>query len=163
MIAALALVVVLLVGFIIYSLMSSKSKTSGSSGSAQYKSTPRATTTSSSAASAPDDDEVTRVRVAGPRLIRTMGGLKVGDEMAINGVITIGRGGASTIKFNDAEMSSVHAEFRVEGDKAMVTDLGSTNGSFLNSARIDDHVSIPLNDGDQIKLGTTVFIFKQFQ
>ena len=157
MIVALAFAIVLLVGFIVYTVYASKPKPVAS----PSKTTSRQATT---AASSPDDDEeATRVRVAGPRLIRTMGGLKVGDEMPINGFLTIGRGGNSTIRFNDAEMSTNHAEFRVEADKAMVIDLGSTNGTFLNSKRLDANQATPLNDGDQIKVGTTIFLFKQFQ
>ncbi len=158
MVVLLVVLLVLLIGFIAYTVLSPKSNASSTAASPQTRSKP-----SAPAASASDDEEATRVRVAGPRLVRTMGGLKVGDEMQISGFVTIGRGQEATFRFNDAELSGVHAEFRLDAGLPIVTDLGSTNGTFVNGERIGAHSSVPLKEGDQIKLGSTVLIYKLAQ
>jgi pSer/pThr/pTyr-binding forkhead associated (FHA) protein len=159
MVYLLLVVLVLLIGFIAYTLVSSKSnsKTPAAQAPSAGKSN------SKIAASAPDDEEATQVRVAGPRLVRTIGGLKLGDDMPINGVLSIGRAQGCTYKFNDAELSSNHAEFRLEGGIPMVTDLGSTNGTFINGSKIEAHLPVPLKEGDQVKVGTIILIFKNTQ
>ena len=161
MIALLIAVLVLLLGFIGYTIFASKGKATTPTATPQAR--PKSTAASSSPASAVEDEEATRVRVAGPRLVRTMGGLKVGDEMQISGVVTIGRGQSATFRFNDAELSSVHAEFRLDAGLPIVTDLGSTNGTFVNGERIEANSTVALKEGDQIKVGTTVLVYKLAQ
>jgi pSer/pThr/pTyr-binding forkhead associated (FHA) protein len=107
-----------------------------------------------------DEDEGTRVRIAGPRLIRTMGGLNVGDEMPIGMGLTIGRGQQCSITLHDQEMSSLHAEFKVKHGEAQVTDLGSTNGTFVNGVQIAPNVMTPLKNNDEIRLGMTHLVYK---
>jgi pSer/pThr/pTyr-binding forkhead associated (FHA) protein len=40
-------------------------------------------------------------------------------------------------------------------------DLNSTNGSFLNEARLAPGQPVPLQNGDQIRLGTLVMVFQE--
>ena len=162
MIAILIAALLALIGFVAYWMLMSKSTNSSSTAAPKNVSKPSASR-SVPTPSVDDEDEVTRVRVAGPRLIRTMGGLKVGDEMPISNAMTIGRGQGSTIRLNDAELSSIHAEFRMESGLPVVTDMGSTNGTFVNSERIEPHISVCLKDGDQIKIGATNLVFKASQ
>jgi len=160
MTVVLIIVAVLLVGFIAYTVLKSKPKP----GAVVYNQSPAPKASKPGPSAPPDDeDEVTRVRIAGPRLIRTMGGLRVGDELPINGFVTIGRGQSSTLKFADGEMSSTHAEFRADKGKTVVIDLASTNGTFVNGNRIDANAAVELQDGDQVKLGMTIFLFKNQQ
>jgi hypothetical protein len=65
-------------------------------------------------------------------------------------VLTIGRLPECTITLADTNVSRKHAEVRPEGAGFMLSDLGSTNGTFVNGARITQH---ELADGDVITFG----------
>jgi pSer/pThr/pTyr-binding forkhead associated (FHA) protein len=165
LIPILVVAIVAVLGFIGYLAVTSQSQKNGSGTSGTAPSKPQPKTSSKPAAKAPvtvddDEDEATQVRVVGPRLVRIMGGLKVGDEIPISGGVTIGRGQGCTLSLHDAEMSSKHAEVKVEAGVSVLVDLGSTNGSFLNDRQVSAHVSNPLKDGDRIRLGMTQFLFR---
>jgi S1-C subfamily serine protease len=69
-------------------------------------------------------------------------------------VITIGRDPTSGIRFDmgaDLEVSTRHAEIRQDGDAYVIMDLGSTNGTWVNGARLGGPRR--LNPGDVVKLG----------
>ncbi len=69
----------------------------------------------------------------------------------------IGRESTNDIVVRDANVSRTHAELRLERGSAWVlTDLGSTNGTFVNDHEISTHT---LSNGDRITLGTTSFVF----
>ena len=73
---------------------------------------------------------------------------------ARQGSVRIGRDPGSTIRFSGDSakvVSTHHAEIRVEGDRWVVADLGSRNGTYLNGRRV---VAVtPLKAGDVIRLG----------
>lgn len=54
----------------------------------------------------------------------------------VKDVVTIGRDVSNDIVINDAEMSRHHARLTRQGDTYTVEDLGSTNGTFVNSVRV---------------------------
>jgi hypothetical protein len=64
--------------------------------------------------------------------------------------ITIGRGLDNDIVLEDASVSRHHAEITREGGRAEVHDLGSTNGTWVNAARVT--VSL-IHPGDQLAFG----------
>ena len=57
----------------------------------------------------------------------------------------------------DTYVSSRHAEISYRNGHYHLRDLNSTNGSFVNEARITE---VALNDNDRVRLGQTTFIFK---
>jgi len=65
--------------------------------------------------------------------------------------VTIGRV-EGTLVVDDSGLSRLHAEFSRVGDDYVVRDMGSTNGTFVNDARVD-FVTL-LADGDRIRIGT---------
>ncbi len=68
--------------------------------------------------------------------------------------ITIGREAGNTIVINDAEVSRKHAQLMFQGGKYIVTDIGSTNGTFVNGQRVTgQHV---LQPGEIISLGEQI-------
>lgn len=73
-------------------------------------------------------------------------------------VITIGRGSGNDIVLPDPRVSRQHAEIRRQDDEFIITDLGSTNGTFVNGVRIEEPQ--PLRRGDRIEIGTTAFLFQ---
>jgi pSer/pThr/pTyr-binding forkhead associated (FHA) protein len=69
-------------------------------------------------------------------------------------VITIGREAGNGIVINDAEVSRKHTQFVFQGGKYIVTDLGSTNGTFVNGQRLTgQHI---LQPGEIISLGEQI-------
>ncbi|MEI7846193.1 MAG: FHA domain-containing protein [Chloroflexota bacterium] len=69
-------------------------------------------------------------------------------------VITIGREADNGIVINDAEVSRKHTQLVFQGGKFIVTDLGSTNGTFINSKRLtEQHI---LQPGEIISLGEQI-------
>ncbi len=76
------------------------------------------------------------------------------------GVVTIGRAPDNQLSLNDGQASSHHAEIRPGGQGYILIDRGSTNGTFVNEQRIDSNVPRPLNAGDRIRIGGTVFTYE---
>ncbi len=71
--------------------------------------------------------------------------------------ITIGRDVANQIQVHDTEVSRHHARIEVADDKTLrLTDLGSSNGTFVNSRKITSQV---LRSGDRVQVGRTLMIF----
>jgi diguanylate cyclase (GGDEF)-like protein len=70
-------------------------------------------------------------------------------------VIRIGRDFECDLSLNDGNVSRKHAEITRQSNGHVLVDLGSTNGTSVNGARVQSH---PLRSGDQIAIGP--FIFK---
>lgn len=67
------------------------------------------------------------------------------------GTLVLGRGVGAHLVLDDALVSRKHAQIEVSGDVALVEDLGSVNGVFVNGERIESPT--PLRDGDRIMIG----------
>jgi two-component system, cell cycle response regulator len=63
----------------------------------------------------------------------------------------IGRGQRADVRMMDEGVSREHCEILVEGEKIVLHDLGSTNGTYCRGLRIDRH---ELQDGDKILVGS---------
>jgi hypothetical protein len=70
--------------------------------------------------------------------------------------ITIGRNEENTIQISNLAVSGYHARIDVAGNDYILTDLQSTNGTFINDKRI---VSQKLSHGDNIIVGKHVILF----
>jgi pSer/pThr/pTyr-binding forkhead associated (FHA) protein len=53
-------------------------------------------------------------------------------------------------------VSRRHAAIRLQDKRLDVSDLGSSNGTFLNGTRLSAHRPYQLRDGDEIRLGQMV-------
>lgn len=69
-------------------------------------------------------------------------------------VIVIGRGEDCDVVLPERPISRRHAEIRREGNRYLLRDLGSKNGTCLNGREIDGPV--PLQDGDEIQIALRV-------
>lgn len=69
--------------------------------------------------------------------------------------VTLGRSGAD-INLDDNEASRQHAAVEILGDHAILRDLGSTNGTFVESQRIQQHV---LTNQGEFRIGSHVVMF----
>ncbi|HLB48525.1 MAG TPA: FHA domain-containing protein, partial [Anaerolineales bacterium] len=68
---------------------------------------------------------------------------------------TLGRGSECEIVLTNERISRRHASIRLESAGWAITDLGSSNGTFLNEARLEPNTAYRLAPGDQILLGGT--------
>jgi signal transduction histidine kinase len=73
------------------------------------------------------------------------------------GVTGIGRDAANQVQVHDTEVSRRHAQVEYDGAACLVTDLGSSNGTFINGKRVED--AVPLTSGDRLQLGNTMMLF----
>ncbi|MCZ2858783.1 FhaA domain-containing protein [Blastococcus sp. VKM Ac-2987] len=70
----------------------------------------------------------------------------------------IGRGTEADIRLPDTGVSRKHVDVVLDGDVAVVEDLGSTNGTLVNGRRVTRQ---PLSDGDVIRIGHSVLVYRQ--
>jgi hypothetical protein len=84
-------------------------------------------------------------------------GILNGTALTVHPGTLIGRAAGSDIQLSDAYTSSEHARIRQAGDRWMLDDLDSMNGSYLNGQRVRG--SQPLADGDTVQLGRVVLQF----
>lgn len=83
--------------------------------------------------------------------------LEAGEEVPVDSMpVAIGRGGQNEVPLEEDEFASArHARFELRRDGLWVEDIGSTNGTFVNGAR----VTTPrrLSKGDIVRVGQTDF------
>ena len=74
----------------------------------------------------------------------------------------IGRDPRCDIWLDHSGVSRRHAQIRVakSADRPLLTDLGSTNGTFLKGKKVD--APMPLADGDVIKVGSVNVKFREW-
>ncbi|MCP2093476.1 Forkhead associated (FHA) domain, binds pSer, pThr, pTyr [Actinosynnema pretiosum] len=88
------------------------------------------------------------------QLVVTQGALS-GTRITLDGKpIMIGRADDSTLVLDDDFASTRHARLSARGDEWFVEDLGSTNGTYLDRAKVTSPVRVPI--GSQIRIGKTV-------
>lgn len=77
-----------------------------------------------------------------------------GQQYLLTGPVTVlGRGGDADIILEDTGVSRHHLELRLEGGALIATDLGSTNGTFVDGERI--RTPLALQDRSLVKIGRT--------
>ncbi|WIE79002.1 FHA domain-containing protein [Curtobacterium sp. MCSS17_016] len=92
---------------------------------------------------------------AAARLVITEGA-REGMEMPLGGgPITIGRSSESNVVIRDDYTSTNHARLDLRADGWLLTDLESTNGTFVNGQKVSAPVLV--TEGTPITIGTTTF------
>jgi pSer/pThr/pTyr-binding forkhead associated (FHA) protein len=86
------------------------------------------------------------------------GGLSGERAYDLENRLTIGRAPESDIHLPDPSVSWRHALVYVEDGKAVLEDLGSSNGTYLNEMRVDKAL---LSSGDTLRLGKVTVWFLQ--
>ena len=78
-----------------------------------------------------------------------------GRAYSVDGEGTLGRGGGCTVPLTfDTFVSTVHARTYERDGALWVEDVGSTNGTLVNSNRIDKPTR--LRKGDRVQIGETI-------
>ena len=62
------------------------------------------------------------------------------------------------VQVDSPTVSRRHACIRLAGDRAVIEDLGSKNGSFVGGERVA--TAVTLKNGDEIRIGSVVFRFR---
>jgi two-component system, cell cycle response regulator len=71
----------------------------------------------------------------------------------------LGRSADNTIQLPDASISRYHAFLGADDEgQVRLTDLGSTNGTFLNGRRLPENTPVRVQDGDRLQFGASVIV-----
>jgi two-component system, cell cycle response regulator len=113
-----------------------------------------------------DDDTDTRVSTMSPlgvgadgrdrAYLVVLAGMSRGEMFKLQGLRSvIGRGPTAQIRLSDDGVSREHSAVSLVGDKMILDDLGSTNGTYCNGVRVTRR---ELSDGDKIMIGSTTIL-----
>lgn len=84
-------------------------------------------------------------------VLEILDGDRAGDVLPVTDrALRVGRKPGNDLVLADEKTSGVHAEIVLEGDRHVLRDLGSTNGTFLDGKRITEIVLTP---GDVVTFG----------
>ena len=84
----------------------------------------------------------------------------IGQEQIylIEGSTRIGRlESECDVVINDESVSRIHAVVERRGEVVTVTDMGSTNGTYVNDNRLDEGKAVMLNPGDTVGIAAAVY------
>ena len=90
------------------------------------------------------------------RLILTFNKQVIKEYPFLKDSVTIGREDDNTIVIPNLAVSGYHARIDKAGSEFIITDLQSTNGTFLNNKKV---VSQKLAHGDNILIGKHIILF----
>jgi hypothetical protein len=71
--------------------------------------------------------------------------------------MTVGAKGECDIIISEPHVSDRHASVRFRDGGFYITDLDSTNGTFVGDERVEQR---PLSDGDKVRFGSSEWVFK---
>jgi pSer/pThr/pTyr-binding forkhead associated (FHA) protein len=90
-----------------------------------------------------------------PRLLlEIVEGPGAGRQLPLDRPIVVGRDAAADVVLDDERVSRRHARITPQRNGALVEDLDSRNGTFVNREEI--HAPVSAVPGDDVLLGTTV-------
>jgi pSer/pThr/pTyr-binding forkhead associated (FHA) protein len=96
-----------------------------------------------------------KARKGSPTHVLVVDGANKGERADLaQAPILIGRGADAAIRLDDDYVSTRHARIAASGDQWFVEDLGSTNGTYIGSARITQPTTLAL--GTQVRIGKTL-------
>ncbi len=82
-----------------------------------------------------------------------------GKEYELEESVTIGRNAKNDLTFESPTVSREHAAVVFRDGRWYVEDRGSFNGTFLNGARVQPGVPLPLRHADRIGIGAETVLF----
>jgi pSer/pThr/pTyr-binding forkhead associated (FHA) protein len=96
-----------------------------------------------------------KARKGSPTHVLVVDGANKGERADLSQApILVGRGSDAAIRLDDDYVSTRHARIAASGDQWFVEDLGSTNGTYIGSARITQPTTLTL--GTQVRIGKTL-------
>ncbi len=109
------------------------------------------------------DDPATVATPVGPALVLVHGVRLLRSWLLApgDGPWTIGRATTAYASLDyDPFVSQVHAEVRREAGRIAIADAGSSNGTYVNGARVPDEGSTSLVPGDVIGVGKSLLVYR---
>ena len=103
---------------------------------------------------APMQPMPTQTVASGVPTLVALDGPLAGQRFMVNGSTTLGRESSQVPMAYDTQASRRHAEVTAGPGFVQVTDVGSTNGTFVNGQRVQ---SAQVRPGDVVKVGNTSF------
>jgi pSer/pThr/pTyr-binding forkhead associated (FHA) protein len=94
-------------------------------------------------------------------ILEIVEGDDAGRQVPITAPIEMGRDASNTIALDDDQASRRHARVAAQGDLALVEDLGSTNGTYVNGQPIEGPRAV--RPGDRIRVGLTILELRTAQ
>jgi pSer/pThr/pTyr-binding forkhead associated (FHA) protein len=94
-------------------------------------------------------------------ILEIVEGADAGRQATLAEPIEIGRDASTDLALDDEQASRRHARVSAQGDAAVVEDLGSTNGTYVNGQPVEGHRA--LRPGDRIRVGLTVIELRTAQ
>lgn len=91
---------------------------------------------------------------AGNRVVVVRSDTQAGLTFAISGATVLGRSDQADVKLEDPYASEFHLRLVAQDGTLSVSDLGSTNGTYVNGRRITTPTT--LQRGDALQVGKTV-------
>ncbi len=92
-----------------------------------------------------------------PMLVLTFEGRVIREYAFLETGMTVGRSPDNAIVVDNLAVSGHHAKIEQVGTNYVLTDLQSTNGTFVNEKKV---MSQHLEDGDSITIGKHTILFK---
>ena len=68
--------------------------------------------------------------------------------------------GYADVVLDGKSVSRIHARLEREGDKVMLTDLNSTNGTFKNGLRMEPQETVQIEPGDEVRFGQICYCYR---
>lgn len=97
-------------------------------------------------------------------LLGVHAGPRTGEEIPVRTpVITIGNGAQSGIVLGDDSVSSAHARLEYDAGGWFLTDLGSTNGTYVEGVRLAPQIPTQLAYGSIVRFGGMALEFRQVE
>jgi DNA-binding winged helix-turn-helix (wHTH) protein len=86
---------------------------------------------------------------------------RTAEVALLPGENVLGREGEGIILVKSSTVSRRHARIVVDAKGALIEDLKSKNGTFVNDRRVSGPT--PVVEGDQVRIGSLLFTFRQSQ
>lgn len=93
----------------------------------------------------------------GAARIVIISGDDAGATYPLSESISFGRAETNTVVLRDAKVSRQHAKIIEKGGEYILMDMNSSNGTFVNGERVEEHV---LTNNDEFQIGDTVMQFQ---
>lgn len=91
-------------------------------------------------------------------------GPRSGEEIAVRrSPMKIGRGGQNDVVLDDDSVSTVHARLDHDAGNWRITDLKSTNGTYVDGVQLAPEVPTPLHLGAEVRLGAVQLHFQPLE
>ena len=96
-------------------------------------------------------------------ILEVIEGPDAGRQVQLDRAIEIGRAAEAGLSLNDDEVSRRHALITPESGGAVIEDLGSANGTFINQNELSGTARARIVAGDELVIGVSVLKLRSAQ